>query len=86
MYFFLSLNQYICCGYSKEPPQLDGSFEHPKHVLKLMKYIKKNPFLCSGLQKFFDFSTKSIKYTWQKYQRRALLNYCGLYIFKICAL
>ena len=25
-----------CCGYSKEPSQLDGSFEHPKLVLKLI--------------------------------------------------
>ena len=34
--FFLFLNQNICCGYSKEPSQWDGSFEHPKHMLKLM--------------------------------------------------
>ena len=32
---FLFFNQNICCGYSKEPSQLDGSFEHPKHMLKL---------------------------------------------------
>ena len=34
--------QRICCGYSKEPSQLDGSFEHPKQMLKLMgkKIIK----------------------------------------------
>ena len=31
---FLNLN--MCCGYSKEPSQLNGSFEHPKHMLKLM--------------------------------------------------
>ena len=30
---FLFLNQYICCGYSKEPSQWEGSFEHPKHML-----------------------------------------------------
>ena len=30
------LNQNICCGYSKEPSQWDGSFEHPKHMFKLM--------------------------------------------------
>ena len=30
------LNQNICCGYSKEPSQWDGSFEHPKHMIKLM--------------------------------------------------
>ena len=34
--FFLFLNQNICCGYSKEPSHRDGSFEHPKHKLKLM--------------------------------------------------
>ena len=33
---FLFLNQNICCGYSKEPSQWDGSFEHPKHLLKLI--------------------------------------------------
>ena len=36
---FLSLNRNICCGYSKEPSQRDGSFEHPKHMLKLMGKI-----------------------------------------------
>ena len=34
--FFLVLNQNICCGYSKEPSHWDGSFEHPKHMFKLM--------------------------------------------------
>ena len=34
--FFLFLNQNICCGYSKERSQWDGSFEHPKHMFKLM--------------------------------------------------
>ena len=38
---FLFLNQNICCGYSKEPSletvlSRDGSFEHPKHMFKLM--------------------------------------------------
>ena len=33
---FLFLNQNIRCGYSKEPSQWDGSFERPKHMLKLM--------------------------------------------------
>ena len=35
-YFFLFLNQNICCGYSKEPSQRDGSFEHPKHMFVLL--------------------------------------------------
>ena len=34
--FFLFLNQYIYRGYSKESSQWDDSFEHPKHMLKLM--------------------------------------------------
>ena len=33
---FLFLNQNICCGYSKELSQWDGTFEHQKHMLKLM--------------------------------------------------
>ena len=32
----LFLNQSICCGYSKEQSQSDGSFEHPKQLLKLI--------------------------------------------------
>ena len=34
----------------------------------------------------FGFNTKTLKCTWKKYQRRAFLNYCRLYIFKIWAL
>ena len=34
--FFLILN--IWCGYSKEPSQWDGSFEHQKPMLKLIGY------------------------------------------------
>ena len=30
----LFFNQNICCGYSKEPSQLDGSLEHSKQMLK----------------------------------------------------
>ena len=30
--FSLFLIQNICCGYSKELSQRDGSFEHPKHM------------------------------------------------------
>ena len=36
IFFFLLLNQNICCGHLKEPSQWDGSFEHPKHMFKLM--------------------------------------------------
>ena len=34
--FIFFINQNICCGYSKELSQWDGSFEHPKHMFKLM--------------------------------------------------
>ena len=34
--FSLFLNQNICSGYSKEPSHRDGSFEHRKHMFKLM--------------------------------------------------
>ena len=34
--FFLFLNQNICFWYWKEPSRWDGSFEHPKHMFKLM--------------------------------------------------
>ena len=41
--FFLFLNQYISCKYSQEPSQRDGSFEHPKHMIKMMgKEINSN--------------------------------------------
>ena len=33
---FLFLIQNICCGYSKELSHWNGSFEHPKHMIKLM--------------------------------------------------
>ena len=33
---FLFLNKNICCGFSEEPSQRDGSPEHPKHMLKLI--------------------------------------------------
>ena len=46
---FLFLNQNICCGYSKEPSQWDGYFEHPKHMFKLMG---KKIFLGSDIAKF----------------------------------
>ena len=33
--FFISYSKR-CCGYSKEPFQQDGSFEHPKYMFKLI--------------------------------------------------
>ena len=35
-YFCYFSTKNICCGYSKEPSQWDGSFEQPKHMLKNM--------------------------------------------------
>ena len=32
--FFLFLNQNICLRYLKEPSLWDGSFKHPKYMLK----------------------------------------------------
>ena len=34
--FFSFLNLNINFGYSKEPSQRDGSFEHPKQIFKLI--------------------------------------------------
>ena len=31
---FLFLNENICYGYSKEPSQWDGSFQHPKLIFQ----------------------------------------------------
>ena len=33
---FLFLNENICCGYSKEWSQWNGSFDYPKHMLQMM--------------------------------------------------
>ena len=33
---FLFLNQNICCGYSKERSRWDVSFEHLKHMVKII--------------------------------------------------
>ena len=38
----------LSCGYSKEPSQWDGSFEHPKHKIKLIDK-KIITILCSNL-------------------------------------
>ena len=37
--FFFFLNQYIFCGYSKESSRWDGTFEHPKHMFKLLRKL-----------------------------------------------
>ena len=58
---FLFLNQNICCGYSKELSEWDGSFEHPKHMLKIMDKktftILRRKFLF--VKFFFYFSTNT---------------------------
>ena len=40
-YIFLFLSQNICCGCLKEPSQWEGSYEHPKHMLKQLDKEKK---------------------------------------------
>ena len=58
---FVYFNQNICCGYSKEPSHWDGSFEHPKHMLKIMGKkiltILRWNFFCSSkpLRGHFEF-------------------------------
>ena len=54
---FLFLNQNICCGYSKEPFRWDGSFEHPKRMLKLLckkledlKVLRRSPDLLNNVK------------------------------------
>ena len=39
MYPKLIFNQNICCVYSKELSQRDGSFEHTKPMLKLIPFL-----------------------------------------------
>ena len=46
---FLFVNQSICCGYSKEPSQWDGSFEHPKHMFRRMFACVDIRSLCSTI-------------------------------------
>ena len=36
LFFLLISQQNICCGYQREPSKLDGSFENPKQMFKLM--------------------------------------------------
>ena len=48
---YLFLNQNICFGYSKELPKSDGSFEHPKHMLKI-----------KGKKKIYNFMLKYFVY------------------------
>ena len=34
--FSLFLIQIVCCGYSKEPSQCEGSLQHQKHIFELI--------------------------------------------------
>ena len=42
-YFSLHLNPNLCCGYSKESPQIDVSFKHSK-IYMLTLYLIETPF------------------------------------------
>ena len=44
-YFFLDLNQNMCCENSKETSHWDSSLEYPKHRFKLMGKNRSANFL-----------------------------------------
>ena len=72
---FLFLNQNICCGYSKEPSQWDGSFEHPEHMFSMRQFFWKHmlnwwvrKYFQSYAQKFCLSKPMSIvQYLWHTY-------------------
>ena len=41
---FLFIVENMCCVYLNEPPQSNGSFGHPKHMLKMMDKTKNHNF------------------------------------------
>ena len=69
--FFLFINQNICCGYSKEPSQWDGSFEHSQHVFKL---IDKKMVLIL-LSKILSLDVWMIGWKWQQAPNNHTLLY-----------
>ena len=71
---FLFLNQNICCGYSKEPSQWDGSFKRPKNILKLIGNIYTFTLI-------FFLSKHLIKGTIYKYWQRFVASFCGLLLY-----
>ena len=60
-FFFLFLNQNICCGYSKEPSQWDCSFEHSNTCLSWL------------IRKYSQFYAELILLT-RHYESRSLVN------------
>ena len=42
---FLPIIFNICCGFSKEPSQWDGSFDYPQHMLWMKNKKKKESLL-----------------------------------------
>ena len=91
---FLFLNQNICCGYSKEPSQGDGSFEHPKHMLKFMgkkilKILRENFCLSKPVSLILivtylkrNFPTSSSVY--QSGNRNLIRNLFPMYFITAC--
>ena len=51
--FVLFLNHCICCGYSKELSQSDGSFEHPKQKNIMLKLIDKEMLIIFTLKNVY---------------------------------
>ena len=83
---FSFLNQTICCGYSKELSQWDGSFEHPKHMFKLLvKKITRFFMHTTNLILTYDFQTNEKNhftlYSWFMDITIQFINFQYLVIF-----
>ena len=77
---FLVLNQNICCGYSNEPSHWDGSFEHPKHMFKLIsKEINASLGAQTILNWTYDWPSKiqctGLKHIWSLKDPKVLKEY-----------
>ena len=76
--FSLFLIQNICCGYSKEPSQWDGSFMHPQHMLKwlvrkLLKFYAHKISLSGPM-----YSICSPMSLWLRWAKKEWWTYLGL--------
>ena len=79
MYFYLFVCHYFQLKWTRTSTH---SYTHSAPCEDCKSYIS----FVLVYKVSFGFNKKSIKCARQKYQRNAFLNYCSLYIFKICAL
>ena len=94
----LFLDQTICCGYSKELSQWDGSFKHPKHMCKLMgknllQFYAQKLFLTGPTIQDTKHSSAFVPLTsyypmWRMFKDVSVMQSCnkhinGLYAFEI---